>query len=77
MFMSHHQTAGQNLYVKVANKSIQNVAVTETNQHCIHEKIKSILNSGNACYHTVQNLMSSLFYLKAFWLRIGTGGMLL
>jgi hypothetical protein len=30
-----------------------------TNQNCIHEKIYSRLNSGNACYHTVQNLLSS------------------
>jgi hypothetical protein len=28
-------------------------------QNCIHEEIKSRLNSGNACYHSVQSLMSS------------------
>jgi hypothetical protein len=27
-----------------------------TNQNLIHEGIKSRLNSGNACYHSVQNL---------------------
>jgi hypothetical protein len=28
-------------------------------QNCIHEEIRSRLNSGNACYHAVQNLLSS------------------
>jgi hypothetical protein len=28
-------------------------------QHLIHEEIKSRLNSGNAYYHSVQNLLSS------------------
>ena len=26
-----------------------------TNQSCIHEGLKCRLNSGNACYHSVQN----------------------
>jgi hypothetical protein len=29
------------------------------NQNSIHEEIKSGLKSGNACYHSVQNLLSS------------------
>jgi hypothetical protein len=32
---------------------------TLTDQNCIHEEIRSRLNSGNACYHAVQNLLSS------------------
>jgi hypothetical protein len=32
---------------------------TLTDQKCIHEEIRSRLNSGNACYHAVQNLLSS------------------
>jgi hypothetical protein len=32
---------------------------TLTDQNCIHEEIKSRLNSGNACYHSVQSLLSS------------------
>jgi hypothetical protein len=32
---------------------------TVTNQNFIHEEIKSRLNSGNACYHAVQNILSS------------------
>jgi hypothetical protein len=30
-----------------------------TDQNCIHEEIKSRLNSGNACYHPVQSVLSS------------------
>jgi len=32
----------------------------ETNENYINEEIKSRLNSGNACYNSVQNLLSSL-----------------
>jgi hypothetical protein len=32
---------------------------TGIKQNCIHEEINSILNSGNACYHAIQNLLSS------------------
>jgi hypothetical protein len=32
---------------------------TLTDQNCIHKEIRSRLNSGNACYHAVQNLLSS------------------
>ena len=33
--------------------------ITLTNQNSIQEEIKSRLKSGNACYHSVQNLLSS------------------
>jgi hypothetical protein len=33
--------------------------MTLTNQNDIHDEIKSRLNSGNACYHLVQNPLSS------------------
>jgi hypothetical protein len=32
---------------------------TLTDQNCMHEEIKGRLNSGNACYHLVQNLLFS------------------
>jgi hypothetical protein len=34
------------------------LGTTLTDQNCIHEEIKSRLNSGNACYHSVQSLLS-------------------
>jgi hypothetical protein len=65
MFMSRHQTAGQSNYIRVANKSSEKVAKflylesTLTEQNCIHEEIRCRLISGNACYHSVHNLLSS------------------
>jgi sorting nexin-29 len=65
MFMSRHQTAGQSNYIMIANKSFEKVAKlkylgsTLKDENCIHEEIRNRLNSGNACYHAVQNLLSS------------------
>jgi hypothetical protein len=33
-----------------------------TNQNLIQEEIKRRMNSGNACYHSIQNLLSSQIY---------------
>jgi hypothetical protein len=69
--MSHHHNTGQNKNLLIANKSSANAAkfqylgMTVTHQHCIQEEIKSILNSGNACYHSVQNLLSSQLLSKS------------
>jgi hypothetical protein len=35
------------------------LGTTLTDQNCIHEEIKSRIYSGNACYHSVQSLLSS------------------
>jgi hypothetical protein len=35
-----------------------------TNQNSIQEEIKRRMNSGNACYHSVQNLLSSRLLSK-------------
>jgi hypothetical protein len=44
------------------NKYLENMA---TNQNCVHEEIKSRLNSGNACYNLIQNLpVSYLIMIK-------------
>jgi hypothetical protein len=65
MFISHHQNVGQNWDIKIANRSFENVSefkylgTTATNQILIQEEIKRRLNSGNVCYHSVQNLLSS------------------
>jgi hypothetical protein len=40
------------------------LGMTVTNQNLIQEEIKRKLNSGNACYHSVQNLLSSCLLLK-------------
>jgi hypothetical protein len=65
MLLSCHQNVGQNQDIRIANRSFENVSqlkymgTTLTNQNLIQEKIKGRLNSGNACYHLVQNLLSS------------------
>jgi hypothetical protein len=42
------------------NISFRYLGTTLTNKKNIHHEIKSRLNSGNACYHSVQNILSSL-----------------
>jgi hypothetical protein len=37
---------------------------TVTNQNCIHKEIKSRLNLGYACYHSVWSLLSSCLLSK-------------
>jgi hypothetical protein len=65
MIMSRYPNSGQNQNIKIANESFENVATfkyfetTLTNQNGIHDEIKSRLNSGNACYCSVQNILSS------------------
>jgi hypothetical protein len=57
--------AEQNHSIKIANRSVEGGAkfkylgTTLTVQNCIHEEIKSRLNLGNACYHSVKSLLSS------------------
>jgi len=43
---------------------------TLTNQNSITEEIKSRLRSGNACYHSVQNLLSSRLLSKNLKIKI-------
>jgi hypothetical protein len=40
------------------------------NRNSIHEEIKSRLKSGNACYHSVQNLLSSRWLSKNTRIRV-------
>jgi hypothetical protein len=46
------------------------LGTTRTDQSCMHEDIKSRLNSGNACYHSVQSLLSSLLLSRNIKVKI-------
>jgi hypothetical protein len=67
--------AGQSYDIRIANRCFENVAklrylgTTITNQNLIQEKIKR-LYSANACYHSVQNLLSSPLLSKNIKIRI-------
>jgi hypothetical protein len=62
--------------MRIVNESFENVAKFKylemmlTNQNYIHDEIKSRLNSGNACYYSVQNLLSSCLMSKNLNIKI-------
>jgi hypothetical protein len=76
MLLSPHQRAAQNRDIKITNRFFENLAqfiymgTTVTNQNLIQEDIKRILNSGNAYYHSVQNLLSSRLLSRNIKIRI-------
>jgi hypothetical protein len=57
-----HQIAGQNLDMKRANKSFENVA--QFKYVYGNDGNKSIFDSGNNCYHAVQKHLSSHLLCK-------------
>jgi len=65
MVMSGDRNAGQSHSIKIDNgyfereEEFKYFVTTLTDQNCIQEEIKTRLKSGNACYHSVQNLLSS------------------
>jgi hypothetical protein len=65
MLMSRSQNIGQRHSIQIGNRSFEDVAkfgylrTTLTDQNCVHEEIKSRLNSGNTCYNSVQGLLFS------------------
>jgi hypothetical protein len=63
MIISRHPNSGQNQTIRIANESFEKVATfkyletTLTNKNGIRDEIKSRLNSGNACYHSVKSFV--------------------
>jgi len=49
---------------------LKNLGTTVTNQNSIQEEIKSRLKSGNGCYHSVQDLLSSSLISKNINIKI-------
>jgi hypothetical protein len=76
MLLSRHQNAVQIHDIKRANRYFENVAPFRylgtiiANQNLIQEENKRRLNSGNACYHSIQNLLSSRLLSKNMKIRI-------
>jgi len=76
MDMSRDQNAGRIHSVRIDNSTYERVeefkylGTTLTHQNSIAEEIKSRLWSGNACYHSVQNLLSSRLISKNLKIKI-------
>jgi hypothetical protein len=65
VLVSRCEKVGQKHSVKIVSRCFEVVAkfkylgTTLTDQNCMNEEIKSRLNSGNTCHHSVQSLLSS------------------
>ena len=76
MTVSRDQNAGKIHSIKIDNSSIERVEEFKylgtklTNQNSIQEEIKSRLKLGNACYYSVQNLLSSRLLSKNLKIKI-------
>jgi hypothetical protein len=76
IFVSRYQNAKQNQDIKTGNRSFENMSrfkylgTTVTHQNLIQEEIKRRLNSGNACYLSVQNHLSFHLLSKSLKMRI-------
>ena len=76
MVMSRDQNAGQNHSVRTDNITFERVeefkylGTTLTIQNSIREEIRSRLRPGNACYHSVQNLLSSRLLSRKLKIKI-------
>jgi len=77
MVMSRDQDAGQSHSIKI-NSSFERVegfkylGTTLTNQNSTQEEMKSRMKSGNVCYHSVQNLLSSSLLSKDLKIKMHT-----
>jgi len=76
MVMSRDQNAERIHSVRIDNSTFDRMeefkylGTTLTNQNSIAEEIKSRLVSGSACYHSVQNLLSSRLLSKNLKIKI-------
>ena len=76
MTVFRDQNAGRIRSMKMDNSSIRRVeefkylGTTLKNQNSVQEEIKCRLNLGNACYYSVQNLLSSSLLLKTLKIKI-------
>jgi hypothetical protein len=76
MIMSSHPNSGQNQNIGRTNElsvyaaNFKFLGTILANQNDIHDEIKSRINSGNACYHTLQNLLSSCIISKNLKIKI-------
>jgi len=76
MVMSRDHNAGRSHSMKSDNISFERVEESKyletnlTQQNTIQEEIKCRLKSGNACYHSVQNLLSSSLLSKILIIKI-------
>jgi hypothetical protein len=76
IIMSRRPNSGQNQNIRIVNESFENVTrfkylgMTLTNENDIIDEIKSRTNSGNACYYSVQNLLSSRLISKNLKIKI-------
>jgi len=76
MVMSRDQNAGRIHSVRIDNSTFDRVedfkylGTNLTNQNSIAEEIKCRLKSGNACYHSVHNLLSSRLLSKNLKIKI-------
>ena len=76
MVMSREQNSRRNQSVRIDKSTFEMIeefkyfGTTLTNQNSIPEEIKSSLRSGNACYHSVQNPLSSRLLYKNLKIKI-------
>jgi hypothetical protein len=70
MVMTRDQNAGRSHNITIDNSSLvrteefKYLGTTLTNQNSIQEEIKNGLIAGNACYHSVQNLLSAKYAIQ-------------
>jgi len=76
MVMSRDQNAGRIQSLRIDSSTFERVeefkylGTTLTHQNAIQEEIKSRLGSGNACYYSVQTLLSSRLLSKNLKIKI-------